>query len=303
MVHEMSGISVVISYYNREQYIDEAIQSVLAQTLQPLEIIIVNDGSRESSRRYLDRYAAVCTIVDLPVNLGLAAARNEGVRRSRGRWIAFLDDDDIWLPEKLAIQMRYLEKNPTCDAVQSAAWAFFTHKSDELWGFDRPSPLTLAQALTRAYSMLQPTMLIRADVLRALEGFDPRFRRAQDYEFMIRFAAAGYRMESIPEPLARIRRQGHECVTKNNCLMFLAHVGLCWKHKALYYRVYGLRGIVKYVLVSQEIHSRKVRYVGGAARLLLRFIPIKWKVRPDYEESIQRKFSSEASPAGFPHDG
>jgi hypothetical protein len=127
-------------------------------------------------------------------------------------------------------------------------------------------------------------MLIRADVLRALEGFDPRFRRAQDYEFMIRFAAAGYRMESIPEPLARIRRQGHECVTKNNCLMFLAHVGLCWKHKALYYRVYGLRGIVKYVLVSQEIHSRKVRYVGGAARLLLRFIPIKWKVRPNYEE-------------------
>ena len=58
MVHEMSDISAVISYYNREQYIDEAIQSVLAQTLQPLEIIIVNDGSRESSRRYLDRYAA-----------------------------------------------------------------------------------------------------------------------------------------------------------------------------------------------------------------------------------------------------
>ena len=81
MVHEMSDISAVISYYNREQYIDEAIQSVLAQTLQPLEIIIVNDGSRESSRRYLDRYAGICTIVDLPVNGGLASARNEGIRQ------------------------------------------------------------------------------------------------------------------------------------------------------------------------------------------------------------------------------
>ena len=84
-----SDISVVIPYCNREQYIDEAIQSVLAQTLQPLEIIIVNDCSRESSRRYLDRYAGVCSIVDLPVNIGLAAARNEGIRRARGQFIAF----------------------------------------------------------------------------------------------------------------------------------------------------------------------------------------------------------------------
>ena len=71
MEHESADISVVIPYYNREQYIDEAVQSVLAQTLKPLEIIIVNDCSRESSRRYLDRYADVCTIVDLPVNMGI----------------------------------------------------------------------------------------------------------------------------------------------------------------------------------------------------------------------------------------
>jgi glycosyltransferase involved in cell wall biosynthesis len=289
-----SDVSVIIPYYNREEYIDEAIQSVLAQTLHPLEIIIVNDCSREVSRRYLDRYAGVCTIVDLPVNVGLAAARNEGIYRASGRWIAFLDDDDIWLPEKLAVQMRYMEENPACDAVQSAVWAFFMHRPDELWGFDRPSPLTLAQALTREYSMLQPTMLIRADVVRALGGYDSRFRRAQDYEFMIRFAAAGYRMESIREPLARARRQGHDCATKHNWSMLLAHLRLCRKHRALYYRVYGGRGIVKYILVNLEIHSRRVRHVGGAMRLLVRLIPMKWQVRPDYEEPVQREVSSVA---------
>src|ERR1700758_5627858 len=97
----ISDISVVIPYYNREQYIDETVQSVLAQTLMPLEIIIVNDCSRESSRRHLDRYADVCRILDLPTNVGLAGARNAGMRAARGKFIALLDDDDIWLPHKL----------------------------------------------------------------------------------------------------------------------------------------------------------------------------------------------------------
>lgn len=289
-----SDISVVIPYYNREQFIDEAIQSVLAQTLQPAEIIIVNDCSRESSRRYLDRYEEFCTIIDLPVNSGSAVARNEGIRRARGRWIAQLDDDDIWLPEKLEIEMRYLEENPDCDAVQSAVWAFFANKPDELWGFDRPSPLTLAQALACEYSMLQPTMLISAASVEAVGGYDPRFRSVQDYELMIRYTAAGYRMESIRDPLARIRRQGHECVTKHRWTILLTHLDLLRKHKALYYRVLGVRGMLRYVLVILGRLCNKMRYVGGILRLLLRcipssFFPASCSVRPGYEEPVRPK--------------
>src|SRR5947207_1458623 len=103
-----ADISVVIPYYNREHFIDETIQSVLAQTLKPLEIIIVNDCSRESSRRYLDRYADVCNIIDLPVNVGLAGARNAGIDAALGEFIAFLDDDDLWLPQKLELQRLYM---------------------------------------------------------------------------------------------------------------------------------------------------------------------------------------------------
>ena len=298
MEHESADISVVIPYYNREQYIDETVQSVLAQTLQPLEIIIVNDGSRESSRRYLDRYAGVCTIVDLPVNMGVAVARNEGIRRARGRFIALLDSDDIWLPHKLEVQRRYMAEHPRCDMVHTAAWAFFSDRPDRLFRRDWPRPLRLALALTREYWVVLSTVLIRAEVVRALEGYDPRFRLADDFEFTLRCAAAGYRIESILEPLARLRRQGHESLTKHEWLAFFDHLGICWKHKKLYCRVYGVRGMVSFFLTSLGYCTNKVRYVGGAVRLVLRLIPIKWEVWPDYVEPVQPDVSPTASPAG-----
>ena len=297
-----SDISVVISYHNREQYIDETIQSVLAQTLQPLEIIVVNDCSRESSRRYLDRYAEVCTIIDLPVNGGPAAARNAGIRRARGQFIAFLDDDDIWLPEKLERQHRYMVEHPQCDLVHGAAWFFCLDRPDHLVTRDWPGPLTLAQALKREYSVMPPTILIRTDVVRALGGFDPRFRTGEDIEFAIRCAAAGYRIESIPEPLVRVRRQGHECLTKHDWQQFRAGISLCWKHKALYSKVFGARGFASGVLQNLEEETSKVRYLGGAVRLLIRLIPVKWEVRPDCEEPVHQGGFRATSPAGFPDD-
>ncbi len=116
-----SDISVIIPYHNREQYIDETIQSVLAQSLQPLEIIIVNDGSLESSRQYLNRWTETCKIIDLPTSTARpGAVRNEGVRHARGLFVAFLDDDDIWLPQKLEVQRNYMGQHPECDVLYTA---------------------------------------------------------------------------------------------------------------------------------------------------------------------------------------
>jgi glycosyltransferase involved in cell wall biosynthesis len=298
---EKSEISVVIPYYNREQFIDETIQSVLAQTLPPLEIIIVNDCSRESSRRYLDRYAGVCTIVDLPVNGGLAAARNAGIQRARGRFIAFLDDDDLWLPEKLERQHRYMLEHPRCGLVHSAAWGFYSHKPDHLLTRDWPAPLTLALALRLEYGVTPSTVLIRADVARSLGGFDARFRRAEDFEFQIRCAAAGYRIEGIREPLVRIRRQGQARLTRSNWPQLFAIIRVGWKHRRLYYRVYGVRGTVSFVLDTMERWTGSVRYVGGAVRILVRLVSIKWEVRPDFVEPVQREVSPVASSANPAH--
>jgi len=116
-------------------------------------------------------------------------------------------------------------------------------------------------------------------------------RRAEDGDFTHRRAVAGYWIGDIPEPLARIRRQGQERLTKRSWLMLFAFIHLWWRHRALYYRVYGVRGIVSSLLESLEMGTNRARYVNGAIRLLIRFIPVKRKIRPDYEEPVQGKVS------------
>jgi len=281
-----SDISVIIPYYNREQFIDEAVRSVLAQTLQPLEVIIVNDCSCESSRRYLDRYTGICKIVDLAVNVGLAGSRNAGIRVAGGQFIALLDDDDVWLPEKLEIQRKYMEEHPDCSAVHSAVWAFFSDRQDELWRQFGPGTMTLAQALTELHWVIPSTLMIRTPVIRALGGFDVRFRECEDRDFMIRCAAAGYRIEGIPEPLVRFRRIGHSSLSERRWRMFVVHMRIVWLHKALYYQVYGMRGLVNFLLATLHIASYKTRYVDGAVRFAMRVFEVKWRVRPGYHEPI-----------------
>jgi teichuronic acid biosynthesis glycosyltransferase TuaG len=285
---ETRDISVIITFHNREQYIDEAIQSVLAQTLQPLEIIIVNDGSRESARRFLDRYAGVCTIVDLPVNVGIGGARHEGVLRAKGQYIAFLDDDDMWLANKLEVQRRYMAEHPECDWIHCGVWAFFVGEPDEFRPLYWPGALTLPQALTFDYILIASPVMVRAEVVRILGGFDRRFRCSEDRDFQIRCVAAGYRIESLPEALVRLRRQGQDGWQRRYWRIFVANAGLTWKHRALYFRVFGVRGLVSSFLETAVFTTKRIRYLGGAVRLLLRLIPIQWQIRADYREQVQQ---------------
>jgi glycosyltransferase involved in cell wall biosynthesis len=281
-----SDISVIIPYYNRERYIDEAVQSVLAQTLKPLEILIVNDRSRESSRKYLDRYANVCKIIDLTTNVGLAGSRNAGIRAAQGRFIALLDDDDIWLPRKLEQQRNYMEEHPECAGVHTAVWMILAGRPDVFYSGFGPGPMTLAQALRDDYWVIPSTMMFRTEVVQALGGFDPEYRQCEDREFIIRFCAAGYRIEGISEPLARLRRQGHDSLTHRCWRIFRTDLRMCWKHKAFYFRAYGLGGVASFVLEKLQIPSSRTRYVDGGVRLLLRFVKVKYRIRPGYREPV-----------------
>ncbi len=288
MTQTSSDITVLIPFYNREQYIDEAVQSVLAQTLKPLEIIIVNDCSRESSRRYLERFADVCKIVDLTTNVGLAGSRNAGIRAARGQFIALLDDDDIWTPEKLAVQRKYMEEHPECTMVHSKVCAFYTNAEDHVFGrFDPWQPMSLAQALRDEYWAVPSTMMFRTAAIRAIDGFDQSFRECEDRDFLIRIAAAGYRIEGIPEPLIRFRRTLHGSLSEQLWTMFRAHLRVVWKHRALYHRAYGWRGAANFLLVTLHMASWKTRYVDGTVRFLLRVYDRKWIVKPGYRDPVQ----------------
>ncbi len=110
------NISVIIPVYNGAKYLAEAIESVLAQVLAPAEIIVVNDGSTDRSLEIACQFLPRITIVSQE-NKGAGAARNTGIGVATGRYLAFLDADDLWTPEKLMIQRSFLEGQPGTDMV------------------------------------------------------------------------------------------------------------------------------------------------------------------------------------------
>jgi hypothetical protein len=85
-----------------------------------------------------------------------------------------------------------------------------------------------------------------------------------------------------------MRREGHDRLTKRHVRMYLVHVCLCWIHRARYYRAYGVRGVVSFLLSSLYLACRETRYVDGGVRLLLRFLKVKWQVRPGYHDPVSQ---------------
>lgn len=107
----MSKISCIIPVYNGERFIEESLESVLAQTYQPAEILVIDDGSTDGTRDILETYADRIEVIHQE-NAGPAAARSRGFKASKFDLIAFQDCDDLWVPEKLALQLERLEANP-----------------------------------------------------------------------------------------------------------------------------------------------------------------------------------------------
>ena len=107
----MVDVSVVIATYNRSRQVKEAIDSVLAQSAPVREIIVVDDGSKDDTREQLLSYGDRIRPF-FQANGGASAARNLAMRMAQGSWIAFLDDDDVWLPEKIEQQMELVRRNP-----------------------------------------------------------------------------------------------------------------------------------------------------------------------------------------------
>tara|TARA_S200000501_G_C20872088_1_gene764799 strand:+ start:12259 stop:13083 length:825 start_codon:yes stop_codon:yes gene_type:complete len=116
------NISVIIPTFNRKKILYKTINSVLNQTFQPYEIIVVDDGSTDGTKEWILNYYPNIKYV-YQSNVGVSAARNKGINISKGDWLAFLDSDDEWFPKKLEIQSHMLNKNPNC---------LFCH-TNEIW--------------------------------------------------------------------------------------------------------------------------------------------------------------------------
>lgn len=188
-------ISVVIPAFQAERFVGDAIRSVLAQSYQPIEILVVDDGSTDGTRAVADAFGPPVVVWSKERN-GTAAARNDGVARARGELLAFLDADDLWTEDKLALQCAALAADPQLEAV-------FGHVQQFTETRDGTPPVGEALA-----GYTPSTMLIRADPFRRVGPFDVNVPRAEAVEWYARARAAGLRHRLLPDVLLRRRIHG-----------------------------------------------------------------------------------------------
>jgi glycosyltransferase involved in cell wall biosynthesis len=192
-------VSVIIPAYNAAQYIGEAIESALAQTYKNQEIIVVDDGSNDNTVELIsNKYGEKVTIIKQK-NAGPSSARNRGIKEARGEYIAFLDADDIWLPNKISEQIELMEKyldvgmvfgNATTlkDGRKSELSHFEKEGLDEAYFGDRIYYKDAFKKLFNKNIIMTQTVMMRTSIIEKTGGFDTDFRFAEDFLLWLNIA-------------------------------------------------------------------------------------------------------------------
>ena len=210
----MPPISVIIPVYNGEKTIRETIESALQQTFQDFELIIINDGSQDATLSIVNSIKDPRIKVFSYPNTGSNPSRNRGVYHATGEYIAFLDADDLWTPNKLESQLIALQANP-----QAAVAYSWTNSIDELGQFLRQgSHISVTgdvykQLLLSNFLDSGSNPLIRAHTLAAVGGFDESLAHGEDLDMWLRLAAH-YQFVAVPSPQI-LYRQSSNSVSSN----------------------------------------------------------------------------------------
>ena len=208
-------ISVVIPAYNCEQFIADALDSVIEQNILDLEIFVIDDGSTDCTKDVVSRYGDSVTLIQQQ-NAGAAVARNEGLRRARGKYVALLDSDDLWLPGKLQLQIDHLERHPDVDMC-CTRWGLLYPDTSGQYSFKTPSkpesstvdPMCAGWIYCKLLQdciVWTSTVVMRRTLIEHVGSFDPELRRGQDYDYWVR-ASRKTKIDRLDVPLALYRMQ------------------------------------------------------------------------------------------------
>ena len=201
----MKTISVIIPTYSYGRFLRDAIDSVLAQTVAPLEIIVVDDGSTDDTPEIVASYGDRIRYIRQQ-NAGVGAARNSGIAAARGEYLAFLDSDDIWLPEKLARELACLEADPGLGLVHCGVEMFDASGTVRISMTGREG--WIAHELLRldreVIASVGSCPLVPKRVVDEVGGFDESLPPSEDWDFVYRVALR-YRIGFVPMVLVRYR--------------------------------------------------------------------------------------------------
>ncbi len=202
----LPSVSVIIPTFNRWPLVGAAVESVLAQSYAELEVLVVDDGSTDGTTQQLGQFASRTRILTQPHG-GVSAARNLAVRHARGRYLAFLDSDDLWLPEKLAVQTAFMEQNPAVQICQT----------EEIWIRNGVRVNPKAKHRKQSGDIFIPSLelclvspsavMLTRELFERVGGFDENLPVCEDYDLWLRIAV-DHAVPLIEEALV-IKRGGH----------------------------------------------------------------------------------------------
>jgi len=196
------SISVIIPTYNRKEKTLRAVKSVLDQKVEDVEIIVVDDGSNDGTSEFLQNQKLPIKILSKE-NGGVSSARNFGIKNSSGKCLAFLDSDDVWLPNKLKKQIEFLKSNPEIFLVYTDQYININGKNLDETRFQRNSPnIKLALPAFVDFTPIHiSTVLIKREVFEKIGYFDESLTIHEDSEFWNRISDH-YDFGYIEEPLS-----------------------------------------------------------------------------------------------------
>jgi glycosyltransferase involved in cell wall biosynthesis len=223
-----SLVSVILAVYNGEKYLQESIETVFAQTYSPIELILINDGSQDRTEQIAQTYGSKIRYFYQP-NRGQPAAANWGIRMALGSYIAFLDADDLYLPDKTALQVEVLTARPQVDFVFGHVEQFF---SPEL-SLEMKEKLVCPTGTQPGY--LAAAGLFRKECFERVGLFNEKQRMGVFIEWYMRSTEAGLKNALIPNQVMRRRIHGNNMAisSENSRLEYVQIVKAALKRRLI----------------------------------------------------------------------
>lgn len=211
-------VTVIIPAYNRESYIGKTVDSVLSQSYKNIELIVVDDGSSDGTRKILEEYGKKLTLLEHEQrsNKGQSASINVGLKNASGDYVAVLDSDDFWHVDKIKLQVAFLEQNPEVglvygngEGVNATGEYLYDIYPETHQEFNKPG-----NVLQDCYFLVPNNSLVRKSIFDKVGGFDESLRSAQDHDMAIRIAEVT-KLAYINHKWFYYRRHG-QSISQNN---------------------------------------------------------------------------------------
>jgi glycosyltransferase involved in cell wall biosynthesis len=262
-------VSIIMAAYNAKRYGAQAIQSVLAQTYQHIELIIVNDGSTDDTLEMLESYKANDSrvVVINQANAGVSAARNAGFAHARGEYFCIFDADDLMLPTKIERQMAFAEAHPSADFIYSKVYYFM----DGAYDIYRRDLVTVNGSdvyktlLSRGNFIYTGTVFFKRSVFDRFGGFDATLRSAEEFDYWLTLSKQGISFMHQDEylTLCRSRKDG---LTSDSVTMYTTARTVLCKHLRTPFSKITSRQYIKTALLLFVSKLRKPSAVHSASQ-------------------------------------